>query len=460
MMGTAVLFAAAAFLFALRVSVAADKPNIVLIVWDTCRGDRVSVNGYLRHTTPRLTELAAEGVVFRNAFTPSPWTPPAHASLFTGVLPKDHGLREGMGESLTSKIPLLAETLAKSGYETVCFTANPLISGVTGLNAGFQQEFACYRSDDGTVTGEAVREQVKAWVTFRKQSGGAKRPLFLFINLMDTHLPYVFDGKAVAEIHGETMVEGARRAATQVGDFEAKAHLLGRHRIPDATIADLSRAYDGAVRRTDALTGGMLDVLRAEGVVDADAFVAVCGDHGENLGEHGELNHALSVHDPVLRVPMVVRWPGRLEPGRVEDAQVRLQDLYASILEVAQVDVPPGNGTHSRTLGESPLTPRPLIAEFGPMPRSMEAARGALPGAPPDLFERFLHKYRAVQVEDGRRRWKLITVFEAPDTRHERIVREELYDLGSDPGELRNLLAGTPDADALLVAERLRGVSK
>ena len=81
-------------------------------MWDTCRGDRVEVNGYALPTAPRLAGIAAEGVTFRHCFTPSPWTPPAHASLFTGLLPSRHGLRENRGDRVHPGVPLLAATLA------------------------------------------------------------------------------------------------------------------------------------------------------------------------------------------------------------------------------------------------------------------------------------------------------------------------------------------------------------
>lgn len=434
---------------------AALPPDIVLIVWDTCRGDRVTVNGYPPMTTPRLLAFAADGVTFRRCYTPAPWTPPAHGSLFTGLLPRDHGLREGMGERITRSVPLLAESLARAGYETVCVSANPLVSPATGLTAGFEREFPCYRTEDGSVTGEAVREQVRAWLRFRRRDGREDRPFFLFINLMETHLPLAGTGRQVKELFGESAVDGAMKASRRVGDLEAKAHLMGRMRIPDAVIEDLGRAYAGAVKRDDAYTGGILDALEESGRLER-AFVAVCSDHGENLGEHGELNHALSVYDPVLHVPMVVRWPGRLDGGRVEDAQVRLHDLYATIMEFAELPVPPGAGGDSLSLTATPLEPRLLVAEFGPMPRSMVEARAALAGAPAGIFEKFLHTYRAVQEVEGNRVWKLITVVEGAGSRGEFVVREELYDLVADPRELHDLLAREPAEEILSVARRLR----
>ena len=438
----------------------AVRPHILLFVWDTCRGDRVSANGYPHPTTPRLEELAADGVNFRNCFTPSPWTPPAHASLFTGLLPRTHGLREGMGDMVRPGLPLLASTLGAAGYETVSVSANPNISVATGLNGGFEFDFPCYRSEDVSVAGEAVREQVRRWVRRRKDVRGDSRPVFLFVNLMDTHLPYAFEAEAVSAVRGPGAVPGAAAAARQVGDLDAKLHLMGRRTIRDTVIADLGAAYDGAIRRDDRITGEILDILREEGILE-DAFVAVTSDHGENLGEHGELNHALSVYDSVLRVPLVVRWPGRLEGGRVEDAQVRLQDLYPTILEAAGVPDPAPCGKDARSLAEVPLLPRTLVSEYGPMVRSLPAVRAAMPGATEADLARFSWLYRAVREAPSPSRGRKFIAVLGPGADGAPVtVREELYDTLADPGETRNLLGPGATPDDRADADRMRAVGE
>jgi arylsulfatase A-like enzyme len=436
-----------------------SRPSIVLVVWDTCRGDRVSVNGYAHPTTPRLAEMAARGTTFRRCYTPSPWTPPAHASLFTGLLPRTHGLLQGMGDRVRPGIPLLAETLRGAGYETVCVVANPVLSDVTGLDGGFEFDFHCFQSERGEFS-DALRDQVKRWGDRRRSTRGDRRPVFLFVNLMDTHLPYVFDAAAVAAVRGEAAVEGARRAAAAVGDMDGKAHMLGQRRIPEETIRGLDAAYDGAIRRDDRNTGEILDYLRAEGLLEG-AFTAVCSDHGENLGEHGELYHVLSVYEPVLHVPLVVSWPGRFEGGRVVDEEVRLQDLYPTILEAAGVPVPAPCGRDAVSLTASPLLPRTLVADFGPIPLALPAAREALPDAPPSVFDRFLWTYRAVREPasvPGAR--KLVAITRTGEGGDPAPVREELYDLAADPGETRNLLAPGGPADARAAAARLRAMGE
>jgi hypothetical protein len=416
------------------------RPDIVLVVWDTCRADRVTAR-----TAPRLGEIAASGVTFRQCFSPSPWTAPAHASLFTGLLPRNHGLREGLGDTVRPGIPLLAETLRDAGYATVCAVANPLVSRATGLAAGFDTAIECL--GDATRKGEGG--EILRRLRDRPARGG--KPLFLFVNLMESHIPYTFDGEAVAALHGKGAVEGARRAAALVTDERATAHSLRIDPLGPEVVRDLGHAYDGSVRLLDRVTGEILDHLRREGVLD-DALLVVCGDHGESLGEHGDLGHLMSVRDPVLHVPLVVRWPGRLDGGREVEEQVRLQDLYPTILEAAGVDVPRACGRDASSLLSSPPGPRTLVAEYGPAPELMGVIAKGHPAIPPSSFDRFREALLAVREPPsmaGAR--KYVSARRDGAT----VVREEIYDVAADPGEVRNLLPAEREA-----ADRLRAVGE
>jgi arylsulfatase A-like enzyme len=435
------------------------RPNVVVFVWDTCRGDRVSVNGHPRPTTPRLAELAATGTTFRSCFTPATWTPPAHASLFTGLLPRHHGVHEGLGgERIAAGVPVLAETLREAGYGTLGITANGMLA-FSGLSAGFDRFVQVLRTEDPRGTGQDAVAAVRDWAEKRRKARDT-RPCFLFVNLMECHQPYVFDAASVAAAHGDAAVNGARRAAAAVDVKRTRAHMFEGKPVEEELIRDLDAAYDGSVRLDDRWTGEILDLLRAEGILDG-AFVAVCSDHGENLGEHGELGHVMSVYEPVLRVPMVVRWPGRLEGGRVEDAQVRLQDLYPTILEAAGVDVPAPCGKDAVSLGESPLRPRVLLAQYGPMLQAIPGVRRALPDAPPAVLDRFRHVYRTVREPasvPGARKYVQVVLPREANTPS--ILREELYDLAADPGETRNLLGPGAAPAERATADRLKTLLK
>ena len=143
------------------------------------RADRLSAYGYGRPTTPWLEDFASDGTLFRNAFTPSPWTPPAHASLFTGLLPKNHGLLHGRGDRVVRGVPLLAETLRDAGYETVGFMGNAFLSSVTGLDAGFERLVPLHDDVRGLGTVERTVEAVRTWLVERRNDPerGPRRPL-------------------------------------------------------------------------------------------------------------------------------------------------------------------------------------------------------------------------------------------------------------------------------------------
>jgi len=435
----------------------APRPDIVLVVWDTCRADRVSACGYALPTTPRLAALASEGVNFRRCFTPAPWTPPAHASLFTGLLPVHHGLRERMGDKVHPDLPFLADTLRRGGYETVAASANPLL-GATGLLEGFETVLPVDipRGLDKGV-GEEVAGRVDAWLAERSRRVAERRPIFLFVNLMDAHLPLVPAAEDLIAVHGAEVAAKVPPGGGGVDEIGALSHLIGVQRLTEDELGTLSMLYDAGVHAADRATERILNALRREDLYAA-AVVAVAGDHGEMLGEHGDLEHRMSVWDPALHVPLVIRWPGRLEGGRTEDAQVRLQDLYPTLLEAARVTVPPGCGRDAVPLTESPLWPRESVSQLLWIHSYLPGLRDRFPGAPDSAFDRFFLSRLAVREVAGPtpRKWVLVRRFVPPDG--SRDESEALFETRSDPGEERNLLGPAARPEDRAAAERLRAL--
>lgn len=427
------------------------RPNVVLIVWDTCRADRLSAYGHGKHTTPRLERLAAEGVRFSRAFTPAPWTAPAHASLFTGLAMHRHGLEVGRGDRMHFGIPTLAETLAAAGYDTAGFTANGFISETTGLSAGFRHFRKVYQSESGANDAEAVRGTVARWLETRRAAGGGSAPLFLFLNFMDCHQPLTPPPIDVQAMRDPAVPTEDMATAAGVIQPDFLAHLMGVRLLPPGTLRGLRVRYDAAVLHLDRKTGEILDLLRREGILDG-ALVAVTSDHGENLGEHGLVDHRLSLHETLLHVPLVVRWPGVFEGGRVSGAAVSLMDLYPTILEAARVAVPKGNGLDALPLPRDPgAAGRPLLAEFARPLSHIEEMRRNFPSAPDSMFERLSFSIASTRDPPDRPRpLKYIRWFRGTEQGPEEVtVREELYDWMADPGETRDLLAaGDPGARA------------
>jgi arylsulfatase A-like enzyme len=441
--------------FALRPE-RARRPDIVLVVWDTCRADRLSAYGYPKDTSPWLKSFAADAVLFREAYTPSPWTPPAHGSLFTGLIPRNHGLLQGLGDRIAPGIPTLAETLRKAGYETVCFTANGFISGVTGLDAGFDRVVPMYEAAR-VARANTVVDAVDAWLRERRDARrGVRKPLFLFVNFMDLHLPRTPPPElalAMAGLAGPTPELGH---ALMLDPAEAVAHVIGVNRIDEGTLRALGPVYDASAKFLDECTGRLAASLEADGILP-DAFFAVVGDHGEHLGEHGKVSHEMSLYDPVLRIPMVVRWPGRLDGGRQESAQVRLQDLHPTILEAAGVPVPPGTGKDALPLTASPLQSRLLNASFHRPTAFLPGARKSFEGANPAVFEKFLVSIHGVQEPADSPRPRKFLLYARRDGEAPPVtLKEELFDRAVDPGDSSDLLQDTAPEEAADV-ERLRG---
>ena len=347
----------------------AEGPDIAIVVLDTVRKDRTSAYGHDRDTTPNLAALAEAGARFDRAWSTSCWSLPAHASLFTGQLPTDHGAHyEHL--SLDGDRLLLAEILAGHGYQTAGFSANPLVAEGVGLARGFGvweepwreytlrealtgwriwHRFAAPDRDKG---GADVVDGVRRWQAIRDPD----RPALLFVNLMEAHAPYQ-----------EVPVEW-RRAFTDpaltlpgleaIGERSHMAQVLGTA-VPEEDLATTLDLQDGAIAAADAYLGQIVEI------VGQDTIWVVVSDHGELLGEHGLWGHNLGLWEPLVSVPMVVAGPG-VPGGVVVDDPVSLVDVLPTVAAMAGADLPqPVAGVDLGPVvrGERSLAGRTLLAE-------------------------------------------------------------------------------------------------
>ena len=358
-----------------RLLPAPTPPNILLITLDTTRADRLGVYGHTLARTPRLDRLAREGVLFERALTVAPITLPAHASLLTGTYPFTHGVRNNGDFSLTETVPTLATTLHDAGYRTAAFISAFVLDRRYGLARGFDEY-------DDRVTlerrGDRTAAAAAEWLDAHA-SGPA--PFFVWLHLYDAHNPY--------------------------------------DPPPPFRDAFAGHLYDGEIAFDDEVIGSVLDRLDRAGRLSS-TIVAVIGDHGESLGEHGEDTHAVFVYESTLRVPMILAWPGRLPAGRRVSSLVRGIDLAPTLLDLA--DRPPLAGAQGRTL----------------MPLVRGAATGARSAYAESYFPLLYMNWaplRSIQDE----RWKFI---DAPTP--------ELYDLQRDASEQTNLAEREPARAAAL----------
>ncbi len=353
------VFMLAVLMIALLVSCSRPAPrtNIVIIVLDTVRLDYTGSGGAESRLTPALDGLAAEGTAFTRAWSNAPWTLPAHASMFSGLLPSSHGCT-GRNFKFLSPEPTFAELLGASGYRTVAFFSNPWLSDeLTGVLRGFDERLAEVGEGTEILTttdqgGGRTVANVSDWLNGRSD----ERPFLMFVNLLEPHLPYhppvEYREACLSDIPYDYVVTTEMAQRWNAG-------LVGPD---DMDFGRVGRLYGGDVNTADDYLGQILRLLKEHGVYD-EAVIVVTSDHGENLGDHGYMDHQFGVFASLIDVPLVVRAPGLLPPGVREDP-VMLTDVYDTVLEAAGVVEGPET-PHSRSLlGPPSDAARPQIAEY------------------------------------------------------------------------------------------------
>ncbi|MFB6092951.1 MAG: sulfatase [Haloquadratum sp.] len=336
--------------------------NVLFVVMDTVRKDRLTPYGCERPTTPTLGAFAEEATVFEQAVAPAPWTLPVHASLFTGMYPSEHGADQE--NPYLEGATTLAETLADAGYDTACYSSNAWITPYTHLTDGFDDQDNFFEVMPGDFLSgplarawkamndnEALRAVADKLVSLGNTAheyfaGGegadSKTPAvidrtmdflgeadrsFAFVNLMDAHLPYHPPAEFAAEF-----APGVDSTAVCQNSKEYNA---GARDIPDDEWDDIRDLYDAEIAHIDDQLGRLFDWLQTEGLWD-DTMVVVCADHGELHGEHDLYGHEFCLYDPLVNVPLLIKHPA-LEADRRTD-QVELVDLYHTVLDALDVE--------------------------------------------------------------------------------------------------------------------------
>jgi arylsulfatase len=410
------------------------RPNVVLVVVDSLRADALSIHGYARQTSPRLDAFGRENIVFDDAHTVAAATAPAMAALMTGRLPyyeagtfwttlTSYGLHRFFASESEAGVPqgldTLAEVLKRHGYATAGFVTNSHLKQIFHFHHGFDvfgelMEPAAPRADP--LPYGPADELTRGAIEWLRGAGAG--PFFLFLHYMDVHDPYLPPPEYRA-LFEHARVEGRSDAQIQpvwlAGEhLDASEHRhIGEH---------MRGLYDASVRYTDHWIGELLDELRRAGRWD-DTLVVVTSDHGEEFLEHGGTIHKGTMYQELMRVPLLLRVPGR-GPARIP-VPVRNFDVMPTILDLAVGgDLPPElDAVSLRRLveGVPGADSGALVASFPLMP-AWEATR---------------------VVSDGR--FKLLDRPLVPE-------QGELYDLREDPREQTNLYALRPE-----LVSRLRG---
>jgi arylsulfatase A-like enzyme len=273
----------------LAATAGASLPPVIIISADTLRSDRLPAYGYRGIRTPHLDELRGDSVLFERAWSPYPLTAPAHASIFTGLLPGRHGVRDNSGYTLTRGVRTLPEILARHGYATGAAISSEVLRASTGLSRGFSFYDESFQTPERSGT-ETVGVAL-SWLSANKS-----KPPFLFVHLYEPHWPYE----------------------------------------PLPSIAD---PYDAEIVRVDVLVGRLVEGLRRREIYD-QSLVVFLSDHGEGLRDHGEQQHGVLLYREALQIPLMVKFPGNRWRGRRVSSNVQLIDIAPTIIDQIARPVP------------------------------------------------------------------------------------------------------------------------
>lgn len=381
-------------------------PDVVLVVMDTVRRDRLPIYGYGRDTAPHLTALAAEAVVYPQAWSVSGWTAPAHASLFSGLYPVAHGSSQ-LSWTLKDGFPTLAELLGGAGYRTIGVSENPVVSRATGFDRGFDEYVQTWQeASPGQHEGLLALNRARGLIA----ASPPDQPLFLFVNFAGAHNPYNSSGpfrdqfvtQPDIDLEGQWIVD----------------YYLGERVYSPAELQHLNDLYDAEVRMVDQLVGELIVALKGSRDWQNIVFVAT-SDHGENLGDHGHLDHVFTLYEATTAVPLIVRYPDGRGAGARDARPVQLTDLVPTVLPLLGAAAPTAATQGQDLLAPPPAGPRAVWTRYE-RPRQVFGLFGDAAGAP--ALQKYDRRLDAV-LEDG---FKLI---EGSDG------SAELYALGSDPDE-------------------------
>lgn len=351
------------------------KQNLLLITLDTVRADHLGCYGGEGSATPNLDRLARGGSRIERALAVAPLTLPSHATILSGTLPLTHGLRNNGGGAFPAELPTLATHFAAAGYRTAAFVGSFVLDHRFGLARGFEVYDDQMERGDERVSGfeaerrgAAVAERALAWL-----ARDDPRPFFAWVHFYDAHAPYA----------------PPEPFATQYRD----------------------RPYLGEIAAVDGQVGRLLALLGEKGWMETTVVAAV-GDHGEALGEHGELTHGLFLYQPTLAVPFIVSAPGAIPAGTRLEGPVSLADAAATLADLAG---------------------RPMAPPANDLPAGRSLAPALRSGTEPPLRE--VYSETQYPATFG---WSPLFALAKGSLKFIAAPRPEVYDLGLDPREAAN----------------------
>jgi arylsulfatase A-like enzyme len=435
-------------------------PNVIILLLDTSRARNFSCYGYERPTSPHIDTIATEGTLYEQAIAPGCWSLPSQVSLLSGMFPSKHGAHE-LHLSYAHGYPLLPEVLQEAGYHTLGISPNSWMSDEFGVTYGFDRYLKLWQYRHTMPANTTAASKPSQVVTqklnqlysrhifprrnrvrhvnrhLKKLLATTPEPFFLYTIYWDMHLPYYPRGRHATRWLTPGMDP---RQARQVNRNHLR-YFAGQVSMSKEDFTVLRAYYDGALATIDEEIGALIAHLRQRDILDHTLLI-ITSDHGENLGEHGLMSHAYSLHDTLIHVPLIIRYPESFPPGLRVSRQVQLTDLFPTVLDVLQLDFP---HVRQELQGVSLLTPepdaleeRPAYAEMLAPHPSMQTVnrRAGLPEhTPRAAYDRAL---RCLRTPTHKIIW-------ASDDQH------ALYDLRQDSYETTNRFADEPELAAELL---------
>ena len=296
-------------------------PDVIVYLVDTLRPDHLGAYGYSRSTSPNLDELARDGVVFTNAYTPASWTKPAVASLLTGLLPRRHGAITH-SDRLPSQVQTAAELLKARGYRTASFVTNPHVIPLWGFDQGVDV-FRDLRVRDRPARADQVVRTVLDWL-----AASGTEPVFLYVHTIEPHAP-----NNPREPFRSMWPRRTREKARHTKYIRPTTN-------PDL-LHDVIASYDGEIAFNDAAFRELILGLKRSGRYDNSLIIYV-SDHGEELQDHGFGGHGHTLYEELVRIPLVIKYPGERNAGKRIAERASLLDVLPTILAAAGTRPPAG----------------------------------------------------------------------------------------------------------------------
>lgn len=320
-----------------------DAPacSALVIVVDTLRADHLGAYGYPRPTSPAIDRLGGESTLYRRAYSTSSWTLPAMAALLTSRYSSDLGI-QGMESNLPARAELLSEILRREGFATGAVVSATLLARERGFAQGFEHFDEANARGHFHVTSPGVTQTALALL-----DRFAGRRFFLLVHFFDPHFAY--QEHAGFRFGDATGYQGPVVESQRIVDLFA---LNAARRLGPADYQRLRDLYDSEIAFTDHHVGRLLEGVRQRGLLD-ETMVILTADHGEEFGDHGGLSHTYRLYEELIRVPLMVRIPGR-RPGVVE-APVSLIDVAPTVLAGLGVAMPGTLAFEGQTLPTAEL---------------------------------------------------------------------------------------------------------